>query len=447
MQEDNILNSSIDKKTIPMIRIGKVTNNVDSKKGGRIQVRIEGIDKDLKDNELQYCVPLLPRFLNILPKQDEIVFVLQYEFRKVNKYSQFSTQRFWIGPLIPQINKLQKSPEVDARSIMTGGQLVLPNPVGKNFEGAYPDDGDIALQGRYNTDLILKENQVWLRAGKLKDTPENNVFNDNDIGYIQLKYGGDKIKQTTKDKTISSYIYDLPTKQINVKISTMTSTGQVLAGNLTPEEYSNQGVSTIVEVKVYNISGKKILSESDIIGQTPPPPANPTFPTRNGAISFADTFIAPFATGKWKVVSSAEEVLKNYGGQDAIKNGFALFKGSKREIKKTYQVNEITKEKEKKESVINVVANKINLLSHGGNNFELTNPTSLINEETQEKINKEAHPLVYGDKLVEFLELVKKYVTSHIHSYHGMPATELPNKLNVLTFDLDSILNKNINSN
>ena len=144
---------------------------------------------------------------------------------------------------------------------------------------------------------------------------------------------------------------------------------------------------------------------------------------------------------------ASEEVLKNYGGDEAIKNRFALFKGSKREVKKTYQVNEITKEKEKKESVINVVANKINLLSHGGNEFKLTDPISLITDKTQKKINSEAHPLVYGDKLVEFLQLVKKYVTSHIHPYHGMPATELPNKLNVLTFDLDSILNKNINSN
>ena len=305
MQEDNILNSSIDKKTIPMIRVGKVTSITDPKQGGRIQVRIEGIDKDLKDHELQYCVPLLPRFLNILPKKDEIVFVFQYEFRRVNKYSQFSTQRFWIGPLIPQINKLQKSPQLDARSIMAGGTLILPNPVGTNFDGAYPKPVDIALQGRYNTDIILKENQVWLRAGKLKDTPLNNVFNDNDIGYIQLKYGGDKITQTTKDKTISSYVYDLPTKQININIRTVTAAGTILAGNLTPEEYSTQGFSTSVEVKVYNISDKKILSETDIIGQTPQPPRiNPSFASRNEALNYAYSFATPYATGKWKVVST-----------------------------------------------------------------------------------------------------------------------------------------------
>ena len=97
---------------------------------------------------------------------------------------------------------------------------------------------------------------------------------------------------------------------------------------------------------------------------------------------------------------------------------------------------------------MNVVASKINLISHDGNHtFDLTNPESLITDEVQEKINNEAHPLVYGDKLVEFLELVKRYVSLHVHNYHGMPATELPNKINVLNFDLDSILNKNINSN
>ena len=95
-----------------------------------------------------------------------------------------------------------------------------------------------------------------------------------------------------------------------------------------------------------------------------------------------------------------------------------------------------------------MVGNKINLISHDGpHTFNLTNPEELISTEEQNKINNDAHPLVYGDILVEFLELVKSYVAGHIHNYHGMPATELPNKINVLNFNLDRILNKNINSN
>ena len=41
---------------------------------------------------------------------------------------------------------------------------------------------------------------------------------------------------------------------------------------------------------------------------------------------------------------------------------------------------------------------------------------------TQVEINTKAHPLVYGDKLVEFLELVRGYVEYHVHPYDGVPA-------------------------
>ena len=48
------------------------------------------------------------------------------------------------------------------------GQLVKdPTLWGKILYGAYPKDVDIALQGRYNTDLILKDrDQVWVRVGQ-----------------------------------------------------------------------------------------------------------------------------------------------------------------------------------------------------------------------------------------------------------------------------------------
>ena len=66
----------------------------------------------------------------------------------------------------------------------------------------------------------------------------------------------------------------------------------------------------------------------------------------------------------------------------------------------------VAKLEDDKSSVINIVGNKINLLSHNGSHtFELTNPEKLITEEEQEKINSSAHPIAYGDTLVEFLEL------------------------------------------
>jgi hypothetical protein len=433
-------------ETIPMIRVGTVISAIDIKRTGRIQCRIVGYDgPEITDANLPYCVPLIPKFLNIIPKKGEIVFIFQYENRSIAKSSQFQTQRFWIGPVISEITKLNFDPEENARSLMADGPLRLSNPVGKDFEGSYPNRLDISLQGRNNADLIFKDKgeqnengEIWIRAGKFIDTPERNKFNNRDLGYIQLKYGGEQLKRTTEEKIITNYIYDNATTLINVKINTSSSAGETLAGDLTPDEYNLNVGDTVVEIKVTNISDKSEIGSM---------PAE-IFLNRDSALIAAYAFIAPFKIGNWKLKSNANEVLQKYGGAEGVTNQVVFFKGAKKEVKKTIKVIKLVPDKDKKSSVLNFVANKINLISHdGAHTFDLTNPEKLITDEEQEKINNEAHPLVYGDKLLEFLEYVKRYVALHTHVYHGMTATDALNKINVLNFDLDSILNKNINSN
>ena len=50
-------------------------------------------------------------------------------------------------------------------------------------------------------------------------------------------------------------------------------------------------------------------------------------------------------------------------------------------------------------------------------------------------------------RLVEFLELVKNFMNKHSHTYHQNPPVDGPSKTNALDYDLQTILNKNINSN
>ena len=101
-----------------------------------------------------------------------------------------------------------------------------------------------------------------------------------------------------------------------------------------------------------------------------------------------------------------------------------------------------------KSSVINVVADKINLLSHKGDKtFNITDPKNLITDDEQEIINNNAHPVVYGDNLVQFLELIKLFVNSHVHAYHGSKPDQSDVVRNINDFTLETILNKNINTN
>ena len=93
-------------------------------------------------------------------------------------------------------------------------------------------------------------------------------------------------------------------------------------------------------------------------------------------------------------------------------------------------------------SVNNIVANKINLLTYNGgtnsetdNIFDLTN-RDLINRKTPyitdaelDRILNEAHPMVFGDILVEYLQLLKDAFLSHNHNHFGLsvPIPENPN--------------------
>lgn len=85
-------------------------------------------------------------------------------------------------------------------------------------------------------------------------------------------------------------------------------------------------------------------------------------------------------------------------------------------------------------SVANIVADRINLLSHdSGTYFDLGDNEQLITEETLSKILKNAHPLVYGDNLVEFLMLFVNAFLHHEHKWaqYTPTQTEMIDKLNI----------------
>jgi len=73
---------------------------------------------------------------------------------------------------------------------------------------------------------------------------------------------------------------------------------------------------------------------------------------------------------------------------------------------------------------VNVVADKINLISHAGSQKKGFVRSILKGEDvlTQIKVeNEKLHPLIYGDVFYEFMEKLKKYVEGHIHPYSNVP--------------------------
>ena len=180
------------------------------------------------------------------------------------------------------------------------------------------------------------------------------------------------------------------------------------------------------------------------------PQTSQNFNTRIEALNAVEQILSSELTdgNKWQLQTRVKEVLEVYGEeeQNSFNTYIVTYPGSTKKEKRTKTKLEFSKANSGvKSSIINVVADRINLVSHDGEHtYELTDNEKLITPETQNDIHTTAQSIVFGEKLVEFLELVKNYVNSHVHPYSGLPADPEASKLNVLNFDLQTILNKNI---
>lgn len=150
--------------------------------------------------------PLIPYFLYQVPKDDELIqvmyvnkdFKFQNQYYVQNNFSSPTTTNFeyYVGG-----NKLTG----------TGLQLSASKPL-KNRDGTYtdaaihkgvfPEPGDNAILGRGSADVVVKENEILVRAGKFKGTSlEPNIppVGNSQRGFLQLsRFNLSKVRQPNK---------------------------------------------------------------------------------------------------------------------------------------------------------------------------------------------------------------------------------------------------------
>lgn len=286
-----------------LIQKCEVKSIIDDTDGLRIKVRMTPQDNNIAyDDDLPYAFPLLPKMLHVTPKVGECVFVI------LENQDDKDGNRYFIGPVISQPQMLDNDPyNFSAVSLLRKNNVIAPleapsnNP---NIDGTMPSYNDVALSGRKNSDLVLKENELRLRCGFKESpsasNPKNMYFNKLNPAYIQMKY----IEQKLKDD--------------------------------------------------------------------------------NGEFG----------------------------------------------------------------SVINVVADKINLISHQSVDvYNVTDSNDLITDSELIKMSNELHPMVYGDKLIEFLKLFMRAFIQHSHAFPMDPPT-LNNIVNqASTYNLQEIISKSIKLN
>jgi hypothetical protein len=166
----------------------------------RIKVWIKGSVSNGGDDELlggttgveklPWCLPLMPKHITIKPKVGEMVMIFVFNRQKEG------SDRLYIGPIISQLNKLDFD---SARTTALGGFTfgpVQPNVTPENIpdlQGVFPAPDDVSIQGRYNTDITQKNNEIVIRAGKFVETaitllnPYPIKFNFDTQAYIQIK--------------------------------------------------------------------------------------------------------------------------------------------------------------------------------------------------------------------------------------------------------------------
>lgn len=141
---------------------GEVISIDDDTDGGRIKVRIPELDNRTSDDDLPWSYPLMPMFFHILPQPTEMVRI----FLEDNRFPERS--RFWLGSIISQPQKIAFDSKFTALSTTNLG-LTKPEKAPSTYpdaDGVYPLNTDVGIVGKVNTDVLLRLNEVQIRAGK-----------------------------------------------------------------------------------------------------------------------------------------------------------------------------------------------------------------------------------------------------------------------------------------
>jgi hypothetical protein len=104
--------------------------------------------------------------------------------------------RFWLGSVVSQPQKIGFDSKFTALST-TNLALTKPEKAPSTFpdaDGIYPTQDDVGIVGKINTDVLLKTNQVLLRAGKHEngDVLKLNTENPASIDMVFEPLEGDE---------------------------------------------------------------------------------------------------------------------------------------------------------------------------------------------------------------------------------------------------------------
>lgn len=507
---------------------GFVVNNQDPLMLGRVRaVPTNEIEADLlpidwneekdiwTERDPLIYLPLLPYYISQVPKIDEYIHIFYY-----NKTQVIDNTKFYIqGPITrPQNNNYEVWHNAEA--MLASGEFLkqannIKDPL--TFElkgrsqGIYPEPGDNAILGRGTSDVIVKENDVLIRAGKniRTQTAEFNLPTPRqNRSFLQISlYDLEKKQLDPITKRLFSNKPQLVKKLIEWDITDeFILTGFTSGGGVTGTTTYNGNI------KLYSLLPKDQTKTTEIDMTTPLDSfksgpeytLNFTGKTLDEGVKIINQFINGVNQGKINVDGYTQFPLENdtklenqfpfyfrpskdsidklssTGSTDfnMINNFFRRIKllpsdrqfGSVLVWSKNVVGQQLTLQKETlRQSVYTpnpvsygtIASDFVYLLSHKSDipskqkiNLEPKETLYGISQEYfTEQILPNTDPMVRGNELMKLLTLIVKFLGSHVHNINKAPipigtdGTKIDDIIKILQDADNSILNQNIRIN
>jgi len=466
--------------------------------------------KAWSDEDPLIFFPLLPFYFWNVPQENELVNII-YQDKSYDNQNQYYINGPFSSPLATNYEYFEAS-----KKFTTVGTQIQQNQSLKNKEniyrnppsyGIFPEPKDNAILSRGSTDIILKEDEILLRSGKTNSPFNPNIFpiGNDKRAFIQLS----NFRQSTElGSEVTDEFITIDTKPIRKVIDwdiinpdnqQNSFTGTIYLYNLpnvpsyVPFPFTGNPIS--LESKDFglstNISGIAGAPEYylQFIGKT----SEETVALINSFIKGVNDgvinisgypiynlqnqfpfYFRPTTNTYSKMASltgSTPIEIQNIGfiynkikllSSDPVAGSNMVWDYNK--TNKPIKVN-VTNFKplnfsQTPTTYTTIGSDKMFLLSHNSqipskNKVDLTNTLYGIPEiNFTENLTPNTDPMVRGDELMKLINLIVKYLLSHVHPFHGLSpvpvkrdGTRSDEILQQLLNAPDTILNQNIRIN